>query len=111
LLRATSFREQRIPKFFGWFDTILSRNPKGSNHLVGASVSYADLSLFQLVEGLSYAFPRATKRVRVLRDTPHLVAHRSAVAARPRIKAYLSSERRQGFNEDCIFRHYPELDG
>jgi glutathione S-transferase len=109
LLRATSFREKRIPKFLGWFDTILSRNPKGANHLVGASVSYADLSLFQLVEGLSYAFPRATKRV--LGHTPHLVAHRNAVAERPRMKAYLASERRQAFNEDCIFRHYPELDG
>ena len=109
LLRARAFREQRIPKFLGWFETVLARNPKGPDHLVGASVSYADLSLFQLIEGLSYAFPRAMKRA--LRDAPHLVAHRRAVAERPRIKAYLASERRQAFNEDCIFRHYPELDG
>jgi glutathione S-transferase len=109
LLRAKSFREQRIPKFLGWFETILARNPKGAAYLVGASISYADLSLFHLIEGLSYAFPRTMRRV--LRDTPHLIAHRDAVAERPRIKAYLASERRLAFNEDDIFRHYPELDG
>ena len=108
-LRAKSFREQRIPKFLGWFETILARNPSGPHYLVGASISYADLSLFHVVEGLSYAFPKAIKRV--LRNTPHLVAHRDAVAERPRIKAYVASDRRQAFNEDDIFRHYPELDG
>lgn len=109
LARAKAFREHRIPKFLGWFETILARNPKGPTHLVGPSISYADLSLFHVVEGLRYAFPKATKRV--LRDTPHLAAHAEAVAERPRIKAYLASERRQAFNEDDIFRHYPELDG
>jgi glutathione S-transferase len=109
LQRAKSFREQRIPKFLGWFETILARNSSGPAYLVGASISYADLSLFHVVEGLSYAFPKAMKRA--LRHTPHLVAHRDAVAERPRIKAYLASERRQAFNEDDIFRHYPELDG
>jgi glutathione S-transferase len=33
------------------------------------------------------------------------------VAKRPRVAAYLASERRIPFNEDGIFRHYPELDG
>lgn len=109
LLRAESFRKQRIPKFFGWFETVLKRNPKGPTYLVGASLSYADLSLFHVVEGLRYAFPTATKRV--LGNTPHLMAHVDSVAKRPRIKAYLASERRQAFNEGDIFRHYPELDG
>jgi glutathione S-transferase len=109
LLRSESFRKQRIPKFFGWFETVLKRNPKGPTYLVGASISYADLSLFHVVGGLRYAFPTATKRA--LHNTPHLVGHVDAVAKRPRIKAYLASERRQAFNEDDIFRHYPELDG
>lgn len=109
LRRAAEFRRNRMPKFLNWFETILSRNPAGHTHLVGAAVSYADLSLFQVVEGLSYAFPEAAGRA--LRKTPQVAALRDAIAERPRIKAYLASERRIPFNEDGIFRHYPELDG
>jgi glutathione S-transferase len=109
LHRAKYFREKRIPKFLGWFETILARNPKGSMYLVGASISYADLSLFHTIEGLRYAFPKAMKRA--LNKMPHLAAHRAAVAERRRIAAYLASDRRQAFNEDDVFRHYPELDG
>ena len=50
-----------MPKFLMWFESILVRNPAGSRHLVGGKLSYADLSLFQLVEGLRYAFPKATQ--------------------------------------------------
>ncbi|MBX6424362.1 MAG: glutathione S-transferase [Variibacter sp.] len=107
--RAESFRKARIPRFLGWFESVLVRNPKGPGHLVGGRVTYADLSLFQAVAGLKYAFPRATARA--LRKTPHVAALHAAVAARPRIKAYLDSERRLPFNESGIFRHYPELDG
>jgi glutathione S-transferase len=107
--RAKAFREQRIPKFLGWFEGTLARNPKGPAYLVGRSLSYADLSLLQLIEGLSYAFPRAMERA--LDAAPHLRAHRTAIAKRPRVAAYLASERRIAFNEDGVFRHYPELDG
>ncbi|MGO4570571.1 glutathione S-transferase [Microvirga sp. 2TAF3] len=107
--RATDFRKDRIPKFLDWFETILARNPSGDRHLVGASVTYADLSLFQVVEGLSYAFPRAMKRA--LKDAPRVATLHDAVAKRPRIKAYLESDRRIPFNEEGIFRHYPEFDG
>jgi len=109
LRRAQEFRDNRIPKFLGWFETILARNPAGDGHLVGSSLTYADLSLFQLVEGLSYAFPEATKRA--LEETPRIAALHAAVARRPRIKAYLDSPRRIPFNEEGIFRRYPELDG
>ena len=109
LRRAKAFRENRIPRFLEWFETILARNPKGDAHLVGARLTSADLSLFQVVEGLSYAFPRAMKRE--LAKAPRVIALHSRVAARPRIKAYLKSERRIPFNEEGIFRHYPELDG
>jgi glutathione S-transferase len=107
--RAEAFRKNRIPKFLNWFETILARNPKGDAHLVGARLTYADLSLFQVVEGLRYAFPRAMKRE--LAKRPRIVALHDRVAERPRIKAYLKSERRLPFNEHGLFRNYPELDG
>jgi glutathione S-transferase len=108
--RAKMFRESRIPLFLEWFETILDRNAKGDGrHLVGGRLTYADLSLFQVVEGLSYAFPKAMARE--LPKTPKVAAVRDAVAKRPRIAAYLASDRRLDFNESGIFRHYPELDG
>jgi glutathione S-transferase len=109
LRRAQEFRDDRIPKFLNWFETILDRNPSGDRHLVGPSLTYVDLSLFQVVEGLSYAFPKATKRA--LKKAPRVAALHDAVAERPRIKSYLASPRRIPSNEEGIFRHYPELDG
>lgn len=106
--RATDFRDARIPKFLGWFEKILARNPAGPDHLVGDRVTYADLSLFQVVDGLSYAFPKAMKRI--LSAAPNVKALHAAVAKRPRIQAYLVSDRRQPFNAQGVFRHYPELD-
>jgi glutathione S-transferase len=107
--RAEDFRESRIPKYFRWLESILERNPKSDSHLVGARVSYADLSAFQVVEGLAYAFPRATAHL--LKSCPRLQALRGSVAKRPRVAAYLASERRIPFNTEGIFRAYPELDG
>ena len=105
--RAAEFRAQRAHKFLRYFETVLSRNGSGKQ-LVGGSLSYADLSLFQVVAGLRYAFPRMMKRLE--RKLPRVVALHDRVAARPRIAAYLSSDRRLPFNEDGIFRRYPELD-
>lgn len=105
---AKEFRTERIPKFLGWLETVLTRNPKGNKHLVGARLSYADLSLFQLVEGLLYAFPKATTRA--LKKTPLVLALHERVAQQHRVSAYLRSERRIPFNEDGLFRRYPELD-
>ena len=110
LRRAEDFRRARIPKFLQWFETVLVRNKRGrGRYLVGIRLSYADLSLFQLVEGLNYAFPRST--VRHLRAAPHVTALREAVARLPEVGAYLESARRIPFNEQGIFRRYPELDG
>ncbi|MDG2540190.1 glutathione S-transferase [Dyella jiangningensis] len=104
--RAASFREERIPKFLGYFEQILDRN--NGRHALGKRHSYVDLSLFQLMAGLEYAFPRTMKGLR--RRTSHLRALSERVADRPRIAAYLASPRRLAFNEDGIFRHYPELE-
>ncbi len=107
--RASVFRKDRMPKFLGWFERILQANPAGPDHLVGRSVSYADLSLFQLVEGLLFAFPLAVARE--LATLPHVTALHRAVPQRPRLRAYLASEQRVPFKETGIFRRYPELDG
>ncbi len=107
--RAKVFRAERIPRFLGYFESVLARNLAGKAHLVGASLTYADLSLFQVVEGLSYAFPRAMKRT--LPEIPKVTALHREIAKLPHIKAYLASDRRLPFNEEDIFRHYPELDG
>mgnify|MGYP001544775182 FL=1 len=113
LRRAQDFRKTRLPKFLAWFEGVLESNPaggaRGGPYLVGGRLSYADLSLFQLVQGLRYAFPKAMKRA--LKNAPRVAALHDGVAQRPRIAAYLDSERRIAFNEDGIFRRYPELDG
>lgn len=107
--RARAFREQRIPKFLAWFENVLTRNAAGDRHLVGARLSYADLSLFQLVEGLRYAFPRASRRA--LQRAPRVSKLHANVAQHRRVAAYLASARRIAFNEEGIFRRYPALDG
>ena len=106
--RAEDLRARRLPKFLGYFDQVLARNPRGPGHLVGRRCTYADLSLFQFVAGLRYAFPKAAARL--LDSRPRLVELHDRVAARPRIAAYLASDRRIPFNTQGIFRHYEELD-
>jgi glutathione S-transferase len=105
--RAPIFRAERIPKFLGYFERVLDRNKTG--HLIGDRISYVDLSMFQMMVGLEYAFPRAMAAFQS--KIPGLVELREEVAARPRIAAYLASDRRIAFNEEGLFRHYRELDG
>jgi glutathione S-transferase len=104
--RTGEFWKDRVPKYLGYFERILNSN--GGVHLTGRRMSYADLSLFQIVEGLRYAFPKRMKAFE--RAIPGLVGLHDRVAARPNIKAYLASERRIAFNEDGIFRRYKALD-
>jgi glutathione S-transferase len=106
--RSADFIQHRIPKFLGYFDRVLKQNPFGKEHAVGDRLTYVDLSLFQLTEGLRYAFPRAMKSLG--RRYSALRALHDAVSERPNIARYLVSERRIPFNEGGIFRHYPELD-
>ena len=102
--RAESFRSKRLPKFLAYLEHHLDRT--GTGVLIGSRVSYVDLAAFHIVEGLTYAFPRALARHRV----PKLRALHAKIAARPRIAAYLDSDRRLPFSEQDIFRRYPELD-
>jgi glutathione S-transferase len=106
--RAADFLDNRAPKFLGYFENVLARNSRSKRYLVGASLSYVDLSLFQLIAGLSYAFPRAMKQA--ARRHRGLFALHARVQERPRIASYLASPRRIAFNQEGIFRHYPELD-
>jgi len=106
--RAGEFLKLRAPKFLAYFEHVLERNPQGDQHLIGASLTYCDLSLFQVIAGLRYAFPRAAAQYE--RDYRRVFEIYDRVARRPRIAAYLSSERRIPFNEEGIFRHYEELD-
>ncbi len=108
LQAARLFTGERLPKFLGYFETVLARNPHGADCAVGAAFSYVDLSLFQMVAGLRYAFPRAMQRLS--KKMRRLDALAARVEKRPRIAAYLASPRRLPFNEDDVFRHYPELD-
>jgi len=103
---AHHFRLERIPKYLGYFDSVLEQS--GGPYLLGRRISYADLSLFQLAEGLRYAFPHAMERAE--KKLPRICPLCERVAMRPRIANYLASGRRLSFNEDGIFRHYPELD-
>ncbi|MES2404140.1 MAG: glutathione S-transferase [Pseudomonadota bacterium] len=108
--RSAFLRRERLPKFLGYFERVLADNARGRQRsLAGSATSYADLSLFQVVEGLRYAFPRAMRKLET--SLPHTVELHARIAARPAIAAYLASTRRIPFNNDGIFRRYPELDG
>jgi glutathione S-transferase len=104
--RTEEFWKERVPKYLGYFEQLLKSN--GGSYLTGRRVTYADLSLFQIAEGLRYAFPKRMKAFE--REIPGLIDLHNRVATRPNIKAYLSSDRRIAFNEDGIFRRYKELD-
>lgn len=106
--RASYFTSQRVPKFLGYYEGVLTKNPKGSEYLLGKKVCYVDLSIFQMIEGLRYAFPRTMEKFEP--NYPRIIALHGRISARPRLRKYLESPRRLPFNQNGIFRHYPELD-
>jgi glutathione S-transferase len=108
--RSAHLRRERLPKYLGWFERVLAENRRGRQRcLVGSAVTYADLSLFQIIEGLRYALPRTLRRLEA--GLPLCVDLHDRVAARSNVAGYLASPRRIPFNNDGIFRRYPELDG
>src|ERR1700728_815057 len=104
--RTQEFWSERVPKYLGYFERLLESH--GGSYVTGRRATYVDLSLFQIVEGLRYAFPSRMKAFE--RSIPGLIDLHDRVAARAYIKAYLASDRRIAFNEDGIFRHYKALD-
>src|SRR5215469_13991149 len=106
-LRAADFLKYRVPKFLGYFERVLAKS--GGPYLLARKLTYADLSLFQMLEGLRYAFPNAMRRQE--KKIPRVLTLHERVVQRPRIAAYVASKRRIPFNEEGIFRHYQELDG
>jgi len=104
--RTADFWKYRVPKFLGYFEQVLGKS--GGNFLLGRKLSYIDLSLFQIVEGLRYAFPKRMKRFEG--KVPRVVALHDRVAERPRIAAYLASDRRIAFSQWGIYRYFKELD-
>ena len=103
---ARHFLAERLPKYLGYFERVLGSN--GGSFMVGAAVTYVDLSMFQLIEALRFSFPRALSHLEG--DVPGLIALHARIAARPKVAAYLASTRRMAFNDRGISRHYPELD-
>jgi glutathione S-transferase len=106
--RTKAFLEARVPKFMGYFERVLEQNPAGEDWMVGGQRTYVDLSIFQILEGLNYAFPHAIAGM--TGQWPKLESLRERVRELPRIARYIDSPRRIPFNESGIFRHYPELD-
>ncbi|HWO42971.1 MAG TPA: glutathione S-transferase [Candidatus Eisenbacteria bacterium] len=106
--RARHFTSSRVPKFMAYFERVLTKNAESGDFVFGKEASYVDLSLFQMIEGLRYAFPKTMARLEP--EHPRLVAVHDRVMARPRIADYLTSPRRLRFNQQDIFRHYPELE-
>jgi glutathione S-transferase len=105
---AKHFLAERLPKYLGYFEGALAANASGRGYMIGRSLTYVDLSMFQLVSGLHYAFPKTMARE--AKRYPRLHGLRERIAARPHIAAYLASPRRIPFNDRGIFRHYPELE-
>jgi len=106
--RSREFLALRLPKFLGYFERVIERNPDSDLWMAGKQLTYADLSMAQVVAGLRYAFPAASRKA--LRACPHLRALHDGVFARPRIMRYMKSKRRIAFNNDDLFRRYPELE-
>ncbi len=104
--RSADFWRYRVPKILGYFERVLAKS--GGPYVLGRRLCYVDLSLFQIVEGLRYAFPKRMQRFE--RKVPSLVALHDRVAKRPRIAAYLGSDRRIPFSQWGIYRYFKELD-
>lgn len=110
LKKATDFRENRIPKFFSFFERVLKANEAQGQvkFLVGNKLTYADTTLWHVLSGLKFAYPNELKARE--KDYPLLLgSFYESVAQTKGVKEYLESERRLPFSMG-IFRHYPELD-
>ncbi|MEO7135211.1 MAG: glutathione S-transferase [Vicinamibacterales bacterium] len=105
--RSRQFLSERLPKFLDYFERVIERNVPSRRWLSGARLTYADLTLAQVIAGLRYAYPQSTAGA--LRKRPNVRQLHDAVFALPRIKRYVASGRRLDFSNDDLFRRYPAL--
>ena len=106
--RASGFIDNRIPKYMNYFEKVLQNNPSHSGWLIGDTMTYVDLSLFQVVQGLRYAFPKGFKKCE--KRCLSVLSLNDKVSLDNKVSKYLSSDRRIAFNKSGVFRYYPELD-
>ncbi len=102
---ARQFRNERLPKFLDYFERAVAA---GDDWTIDGNWTYIDTSLFQLIEGLRYMFPK--RMAAIEGNYPNLIRIHDQIEDLPGIRAYLKSDRRLPFSEEGIFRHYPELD-
>jgi len=106
--RTKDFLANRLHKFLDYFERVVTLNAGGGPGMIGTRITYADLSMAQVIAGLRHAFPNASGAA--LAQCPRLFALHDEVFARPRLRRYLASTRRIAFNNEGIFRRYAELD-
>lgn len=112
LEKAKDVRENRLPKFFSYFERNLKFNESNGGgkgrFLVGNRLTFADLVVWQVLDGCLFAFPKEMearkKEFQGLFGTFY-----ESVRGKGGLEEYLKSERRLPYSEG-IFRHYPELD-
>ncbi|MCJ1456587.1 hypothetical protein MMC28_006949 [Mycoblastus sanguinarius] len=110
LKKSEDFRERRLPKFLGYFERVLAGEASnGGEWLYGGQLTYADLVLWQCLDGVRFAFPNCFERARKSGEYTKVFGLMEQVEKRENIKSYLKSERRQPYNNG-IYRYYPELD-
>jgi glutathione S-transferase len=108
--KSQDYIANRIPKFLGYFERVLKGEAsQGGKWLYGGELTYADLVLFQCLDGVKFAFPNAMGRLEKEGKYKAVFELYERVKDRPKIKEYLASERRQKYSMG-IYRHYPELD-
>lgn len=110
LKKSTDFREARIPKFLGYFERVLKGNEEQGKgkYLVGSKLSFADTTLWHVLSGLLFAFPKEMEARKAEFELLFGTFYNSVKEASG-VKEYLASGKRKPFSMG-VFRHYPELD-
>jgi glutathione S-transferase len=77
-------------------------------HLVGEKLTFADTTVWHVLDGLQFAFPKEVEARKA--DYPLLFeTFFPSVKEQEHLRAYLASERRLPYSQG-VFRHYAELD-
>jgi len=93
-----AFKADRLPRYMTNFERFLKANRGGGGFFVGDSLSYVDLQVMVMLQVTRSQFPDAWEAL----DAKLLKDHLAQMEARPRIKAYLLSDRKQPFAGDSM---------